>query len=65
MNPGKIELAGGSMEKAPKQKIKARRRQARGAYITVEGKRVKTTVRGARIHRLVRKAFKGLEIPPR
>ena len=56
------------MSKAPKRKAKPRAASApkgRMVYITVAGKRIKTTPRGARIHRLVRKAFKGIEVPPR
>ncbi len=61
MNPFDINRVGGSMSKAPKKKAS----RARGVYIVVSGKRIKTTARGARIHRLVRKAFRGIEVPPR
>ena len=66
MNPFEIDLAGGSMAEQRKAKKRKARRKSdeRVAYVTIRGKRIKTTVRGARIHRLVTKALKGVEVPP-
>lgn len=52
------------MDKAPKQKPSARR-SGSAHYVTIRGKRIKTTARGARIFRLAKKALKGIEVPPR
>ena len=53
------------MAEERKRKRKVRRQgDARVAYVTIRGKRIKTTVRGARIHRLVTRALKGLDVPP-
>ena len=52
------------MDKHGKSKAKPRRRPGRAVYVTIEGKRMKTTPRGARILRAVR-GLKGLEVPPR
>lgn len=64
MNPFDIDPVGGSMSKAPTQKTSARR-GARVHYVTIRGKKIKTTARGARIFRLATKALKGVEVPPR
>lgn len=64
MNPFDIELAGGSMDKAPKKKTNGRGRSRRVRYITIAGKQVKRTPRGDRLLRAVR-VLKGLEVPPR
>ena len=64
MNPFDIDLAGGSMAEERKAKRKERRSARRAVYVTIRGKRIKTTVRGARIHRLVTRALKGIEVPP-
>jgi hypothetical protein len=44
-------------------KAKPRGPRGRAVYVTIEGKRVKTTPRGARILKNVRAAFKGLSVP--
>lgn len=64
MNPFDINRIGGSMDKAPKKKPSARR-SGPAHYVTIRGKRIKTTARGARIFRLAKKALKGIEVPPR
>ncbi len=38
---------------------------ARVRYVTIRGKRIKTTPRGERIFRAVTRALKGVEVPPR
>ncbi len=38
---------------------------ARARYVTIRGKRIKTTPRGERIFRAVTRALKGVEVPPR
>jgi hypothetical protein len=59
MNPFQIELIGGSMTKHAKRKAKARG-DNRKVWVTIEGKRMQTTARGARILRLARGALKGI-----
>lgn len=59
MNPFQIDLGGGSMSKPAKPKA-APRGDRRKVWVTIEGKRVQTTVRGARILRLARGSLKGL-----
>ena len=62
MNPFDINRVGGSMTKdakraKPKDNARGDRRKV---WVTLEGKRVQTTARGARILRNARAAFKGL-----
>ncbi len=52
------------MHKQAKPKSKARRAARRAQYLTVRGKRVKVTARGARMLRAVTRALKGVDIPP-
>lgn len=61
--PFTFEPARGSVTEQVKSKRKARRRGAR--YVTIRGKRIKTTARGERIFRAMTRALKGVEVPPR
>ncbi len=63
MNPFTIGLVGGSMHKKAKPAAAARR-GARARYVTIRGKRIKTTARGARMLRAVTRALKGVDVPP-
>ena len=63
MNLFAIDLAGGTMSKAPKKKA-APRRRTRTRYVTLGGERVRRSARGDRLLRAVR-VLKGLEVPPR
>lgn len=58
-----FDPVGGSMSKAPKQKASARR-GGRVHYVTIRGKKIKTTARGARMFRAVTRALKGVDVPP-
>ena len=63
MNLFAIDLAGGTISKAPKKKAKPRR-ASRVKYRIIAGKRVRTSPRLERIMRAIA-PLKGLDVPPR
>ncbi|MGQ0655620.1 MAG: hypothetical protein ACT4P4_25740 [Betaproteobacteria bacterium] len=63
-NPFAVQLVAEGETVTTKQKPKRSRKSSRReVWVTVAGKRMKTTARGARILRLARASLKGLSVP--